>query len=172
MSWAIKALGSPCQQLTHDMLIILGKPKQEPGARKARSVLEKCGHLLALPILPTGLRDGTNTHGACFNGQCCISVLTCEEKFSPSWDFAHPQFYKMKVYIDDLNSIKGKSSCLTQEKNYLAPEKWFHWDSSGNDSGSQNDTYTFSAVFLHPKLHLRPRLPGLANKHTECPVKF
>ena len=112
MSWAIKALGSPCQQLTHDMLIILGKPKQEPGARKARSVLKKCGHLLALPILPTGLRDGTNTHGACFNGQCCISVLTCEEKFSPSWDFAHPQFYKMKVFIDDLNSIKGTSSCL------------------------------------------------------------
>lgn len=56
VSWAIKALGSPCQQLTRDMLIILGKPKQEPGARKARSILKKsvaiCWHC---PFFPLGL---------------------------------------------------------------------------------------------------------------------
>lgn len=41
VSWAIKPLGSPCQQLTHDMLTILGKPEVEPQCQKCKINLKK-----------------------------------------------------------------------------------------------------------------------------------
>lgn len=159
--WALPSLGCPRQQLTHYMLTILAKLTSNPGARKARSVLQ------------TGWPSVGTVSSSC-GAQRWHQQPCCPPQRQPRVSI----FWLLKVFLLLPCSLGLKTTRfneLNATKNFLS------------NSSSTNVTYLVRSqpfgicpsrimkskrALIDPWHHLSPRVLYLENKNSQSQVKF